>query len=369
MFGGGAERTFVTIANGLAQAGFSVTFALNSDVENYSDEIDDMVEIVHLARAAETEYSSKVMDIQRRARALIALTRYLFSNRPDCVVAALPESIINAAIANILSGRKSRLIASQRNAFSLQHGKRGILARVNRKLVAWSLRRADSIVAPSRGVAIDLIEEALVSAEKVLVINNPVIDGNFVKKSNQEIDDPWFDSSLKKFIFVGRLTRVKRVHDIIQAFAKVIEQKPALLAIVGDGPLRNELEQLAKDLGIWSHVKFFGIQSNPYRFMKASDCLVLASEHEGFPNVLVQSMAVGTQVISSDCKFGPSEILDNGNFGLLFRVGDLSQLEQQMNSLFKKQIEKTKIVERANLFGWPQMEERWVNLLKSDIKD
>lgn len=366
MYGGGAERTFVTVANGLVRAGFAVTFVLNSEFQNYLDELSENVGVIYLGQKPKRVGKSVIGDIPRRTRTLMALTHYLFSHRPDFLLAALPESIIHATIANIFTGRQTQLVASQRNAFSKQHEKQGFLSLTNRKLVAWSLKKADKVVAPSDGVALDLIEKAGVSEGNILVINNPVIDSNFIEKSEELVDDPWFDSNLKKFIFVGRLESVKRVHDIIHAFSKVIEDKPSLLAIVGKGSLRDELEQIVESLGLKKSVKFYDFEPSPYKLMKASDCLILASEHEGFPNVLVQSMAVGTQIIASDCKFGPAEILVEGQYGRLFPVGDVEKLARHMLESIEFPEPSDRLIKRASVFSWEIVGKNWISLLSEN---
>lgn len=370
--GGGAERAFVSIANGLAESGYSVDLVLEKFEGEFVDELSYRVKVVELVEQHKKGQllgkSNASLGYWGQVRLFIkivtGLVRYLEAKKPNVVIAALNGPIINTSLAKKMTRKHSfRLIASQRNNFSRQNSSKTILGLGRKARLRWALRQADKVVAPSRGVAEDLIDKAGVSRSKTLVIHNPVIDSNFVEKSKEDLADPWFESNIKKFIFVGRLSPVKRVQDIIYAFSKVVAEKPAVLTIVGQGTLRSELEKLVESLGLKTTVRFFGFDSNPYKLIRASDCLVLASEHEGFPNVLVQSLALGTQVISSDCEYGPEEILDGASYGRLFPVGDVDKLAAHMLEIMETNEETTHLVRRGKVFSWESIQNLWASLL------
>lgn len=373
LVGGGAERTFVTVANGIADAGFSVDLVLDRFIGDYVDELNENVRVVELIDSKNQTIPILRFDnagktfakrIVRRVYVVLALVRYLKSKKPQVLIAALPDPIINSVLARKLSRISFRLIASQRNNFSMQHPGLSTLGKIQRSLVKWALRGADDVVAISKGVAKDLENEADICASKVQVIYNPVLDSNFFNKSRESVEDEWFKSAIYKFVYVGRLVEIKRVGDVIKAFSILTKEVPAQLSILGQGPLRNELETLARDLAVSDNVKFFGFQQNPYKFIKASDCLILASEHEGFGNVLVQAMALGTRVISSDCDYGPREILDHGKYGELFPIGDVEGLAKKMETVLKSSPNPA-FQSHANQYSWKNVGKQWISLIKN----
>jgi glycosyltransferase involved in cell wall biosynthesis len=129
---------------------------------------------------------------------------------------------------------------------------------------------------------------------------------------------------------VGRLEAQKDFATMLRAFALVNEQLPARLMILGEGSQRKILETLAEALGVSDRVVMPGYVSNPYAYMRHSALFVLSSAWEGFPSVLVEAMACGCRVVSSDCPSGPREILENGRWGTLTPVGDTGAMAAAM---------------------------------------
>lgn len=134
-------------------------------------------------------------------------------------------------------------------------------------------------------------------------IYNPHVLDTYEKLSMEQ-SEPYFDDY---FIVVGRLIKSKRVQDVIDAIHK-IDRRENLL-IVGTGPEYETLSDYVKQLGLEQQVKFTGLLSNPYPYIKRAKAMVLASETEGFPNCLVEAYALGVPVITSNCKTGPAELL------------------------------------------------------------
>jgi glycosyltransferase involved in cell wall biosynthesis len=121
---------------------------------------------------------------------------------------------------------------------------------------------------------------------------------------------------------VGRLTEAKDYPTLIRAFARVREQIDARLLILGEGDSRDEIKTLIRDSGVGGDIGLLGHVRNPLPWMKAANVFVMTSKREGFGNVLVEAMAMGTPVVSTDCPHGPGEILENGKWGKLVPVGD-----------------------------------------------
>lgn len=171
--------------------------------------------------------------------------------------------------------------------------------------------RADLIVANSQGVKTDLVKNFHVKREKVMVINNPCDCTSVRELMNEDIENK-FESLFRDPVVInaGRLTHLKGQSHLIRAFAEVRKKHSrAKLIILGEGELENNLKTLVGDLQLSDAIIFLGFQKNPFKFIKRSTLYVFPSLSEGFPNALVEAMACGIPVISSDCPSGPREIL------------------------------------------------------------
>jgi glycosyltransferase involved in cell wall biosynthesis len=194
------------------------------------------------------------------------------------------------------------------------------------QLVRWFLPWADAIVTVSQGVADDLVQIGLPS-ESIRVIHNPVVTPELFQKAQEPLEHPWFASGQPPVILgVGRLDKQKDFQTLIQAFAQVRQQHAARLMILGEGNERSHLEVLVKELHLTEDVSLPGFVANPYAYMSRSAVFVLSSLFEGLPTVLIEAIAVGTPVVSTNCKSGPAEILADGQYGKLVSVGNIQDI-------------------------------------------
>lgn len=211
-------------------------------------------------------------------------------------------------IVNILSRRKDKVIISLRNHKSKEYT--GIKKNMYIKLIKFLYNKADKIVAISEGVAEDLVKNIKLDKNKVQVIYNPVDIIKIHNIMNEEVEEFKEFKDKKIIINSGRLTNQKGQWHLLKAFKKVCEKnEDVILGILGQGELENNLRQLAIDLGIDNKVIFLGYQKNPFKYLAKANIFVLSSLFEGFGNVIVESMACNTPVISTDCESGPREIL------------------------------------------------------------
>ncbi len=174
--------------------------------------------------------------------------------------------------------------------------------------------QADLIIGVAQGVCDDLAENFGVPRARLRAIHNPLDLAGIARQATAPVDHPWLAPGADRPVIlnVGKLQVAKAQADLIAAFRLVRDRLPARLVILGQGPLRQELESLTRRLGLEQDVAFLGFQNNPYAFMARSSVFVLSSAWEGFPNVLAEAMAAGPAVISTDCPSGPSEIIRDG---------------------------------------------------------
>ncbi len=131
----------------------------------------------------------------------------------------------------------------------------------------------------------------------------------------------------------------------------------------------NELEKLVYDLNIKNDVWMPGFVSNPYAYMKRSDVFALSSKWEGLGVVIIEAIALGMQVVSTDCHSGPAEILDNGRYGKLVPVGDVNALANAVLDAFDESVEKTALYDRAEEFSPEKLVPQYLNILSSIVSN
>lgn len=226
---------------------------------------------------------------------------------------------------NLLTKNNGKTIISVRNHMSKKHEK-GLSSLFWKILIKKTYNKADKIVVVSKEIKRDLIQNFGVKEELIDVIYNsyPI---EFIEKQSVENENSKSEELGEYICTVGRLNDQKGHLHLIRAFSEMKKSLPNLkLVIVGDGPLKENLLKLSKDLNISNDVKFLGFVDNPFEIIKKSKVFVLSSLYEGFPNALLEAMVCNVPVISTRCPSGPEEILEpvNTNGEILNRFGILT---------------------------------------------
>jgi len=251
-----------------------------------------------------------------------------------------------------LAGVSTRVVVSVHNTVSQEsQNSTQLKRRFAPYLARWFYPWADAIVTVSQGAAEDLVGLGL-SSERIKVIYNPVVTPELFEKVNEPIDHPWFEPGSPPVILgVGRLEKQKDFSTLIRAFAQVQRQRPARLMILGEGKERPYLEALVQELGLGENVSLPGFVSNPYAYMARATVFVLSSLFEGLPTVLIEALAVGTRVVSTNCESGPAEILANGQYGNLVAVGDVKGIAEAIISTLESPSDSEALRRRAAEFS------------------
>jgi glycosyltransferase involved in cell wall biosynthesis len=303
-----------TVASGLAARGAAITLMLGHASGPNLREVHPQVKIVDLR-------------VPSAPRAIPGLVRHLHASPPAALLSAMSHANVVAAIAHFLSGSRARLVLSEHSHLSSSLAEyRGLRMRVIRALMPMTYRRADGIVVVSHGVSDDLLRHIPLQRSRVATIYNPVVGDRLRQLSEASPAHPWLSQSIPVILAVGRLVPLKDFATLISAFAKLRQQRLVRLLILGEGEQRRALEAQVAKLGLTGDVSLPGFEPNPFPAMRAAKVCVVSSRYEGLANVLIEAMACGTRVVSTDCPSGPREILEGGRWGTLVPVGDPESL-------------------------------------------
>ena len=318
---GGAERVVLNLARGLSERNFSVDLVLQKAKGSFLSQVPPRVRLIDL-------------EAHRMAFAIFPLSAYLRRERPKALLSSVMHTNIVALLANKLAGTRTRIVISEHNTLGIScqnnpNWRGRFLPFIAKRVYPWS----DGIVAVSAGVADDTARMLSLPRNRIKVIYNPVITPELVAKTRETVDHPWFqDDNVPVILGVGRLTIQKDFVTLLRAFVLVRRRRLAKLVIIGEGEERANLEALVKKLGIAEDVDLPGFAENPYKYMASASVFVLSSQWEGLPTVLVEALATGVPLVSTDCESGPREILRNGQFGRLVPVGDVIQMARAIEA-------------------------------------
>ena len=292
------------------------------------------------------------------------LSRYLRRERPSVIFAGGSYPNLAALLARRLAGVETRVVLSEQNPLSWSCRNAG-----RRKLLLPALARryypaADEIVACSQGVADDLADFARLPRERITTIHNPVLTGALLAAAKEPLAHPWFAAGAPPVILgVGRLAVQKDFATLLRAFASVRTRRPVRLLLLGEGAERAALEALARRLGVAADVALPGFASNPLAYMARAGVFALSSIYEGFGNVLVEALACGRAIVSTDCPGGPREILDDGRYGQLVPVGDDVAMAAALERALDEPTDAAAQRRRAADFAVDRIAEQYLDVL------
>lgn len=331
--GGGAERIVQLLLTHLDRSRYSPTLILLEDKVEYEIPPDLPVRCLHKKRPFDF------------FRLIYKLAKIIRQEEPDCVISFLTYPNIVFLLAKILGRYKGRVFISERNNpdISISNQNR---PRLFHFLVRKLYPLSNCVISLSKGVAERLDKGFSIPKEKIRVIYNSV-DIQKVKTKAKELPScQWYkEAGIPIIVAGGRLTKQKGYSDLLRAFATVRQKSPCRLVILGEGQEQQALKKLAANLDISNDVAFLGFQENPFSFMAHSNIFVLSSHWEGFGNVIIEAMACGVPVISTNCPYGPSEIITDGVNGLLVPVGDTDAMAEAILKLLKDEPLRKRLAE------------------------
>ena len=356
---GGAERAVVLLAEGFIQKGIKV------DVITLAGKDDDFYTLSNDVNRVALDITGKsptpVHAIGNNLYRLRILRKTICSLKPDLVISVLYTANILTLLS--LSQTKFIVIANEQNNPTAS------LNNLWKVLQRFTYPKASKVVSISKGVNAYF---DWLPTKKKSVIYNPLTSINDDKNIvNLPLN---IDPNKKWIVAMGRLVEQKNFNMLLSAFHKIADKYPDWqLLIIGEGELRCQLEELRDKLGLTNQVFFPGRINNPFPILKESELFVLSSRYEGLAMVLLEAMACGLPIISTDCPSGRSEIIRDGIDGILVPNEDLSALTTAMDRLMSNEEQRKRLAIRApevkQRFGLEKIVAQWEALINELVQE
>ena len=385
--GSGAERSILRLGKALIERGYRVDLLLLRFSGGYKSEIPKEISIyylryplrisalkrivfcyrngisnkrlwvhpwkwIHARRAIRKEWPRYRFSREELSRAS-AIALYIVDKRPDILFSALARANQATVLGKYLTATDTPVVASiHNNPVGLQEN----ILSLERALCS----RANATVFVSRELMSEGARILGTPPDKAFLLHNPIPSDEIFQKSSVEVRHPWFnDRTVPLILTVGRAAHQKDYPTLIKAFAHLRHSRKARLVIMGKkrrglgiNPILSQLESLSVKYGIQRDLEILDFDENPFRYMRKASLFVLSSRYEGLPTVLIEAMACGTPVVSTDCPYGPKEILEGGKWGKLVPSGDAHALSKAMNEVLEGDvIEGSLLRQRARNFS------------------
>jgi len=337
---GGVQRAHANIIKEWVREGYKVELASYRDgVLFYPQELSQVISFVDLK-------------VHNKLMAVFKLWLYLKKTRPSVVISNFHiDNKVLSYLQYLPNTGVQRFVSLRNNYFRSQrreHSKHIQKLKEIKRLY----KNNHGIICVSEAITKDLQNHIGPDNVNIYTINNGTITPETLELAKKPVEHPWLNNSreFSLLITAGGLRKQKDHITLIDAIAKVRRNNDCRLLILGEGPLRNELTARARELGIEDAIDMPGFVNNPYAWMSRADCFALSSLWEGFPNVLVEALSLGTPLVSTDCPSGPKEILQDGRYGKLVPMSDSEALAKAIERTLNGEIERFDPMEAVEKF-------------------
>ena len=354
MAGGGGERVFAMLSGAFVERGHKVSLLLNKA------EGPNLAHVHPAVRVVDLHAPRSVMAIPR-------IAGFIRRNRPDVLLSGLGVSNVIAVAGRALAAAPTAIVISIHSLLSSQIWPGDNWQYKTLRWVApFAYPKADGIIVISDAVAEDLASITTIGRSRMTRIHNPLAPDVWTQ-AEEPLDDPWFnDPDTPVLLGVGRFVPAKDFATLLRAFASVRERRATRLVILGEGQLRGDLTSLAKALGVAEHVRMPGYVTNPFPYMRQAAVFVLSSANEGFGNVIIEALACGTPVVSTEAGGAAAEILDGSSYGALVPVGDAAAMASAIEETLDHPPAKSALVARAKDFELLGVADQYLEVLLED---
>ena len=350
--GGGSQRDMVLLCNALAANGVSLTVLVLRDGGPLRALLDPAIRVV-------------VVPGRRMRYALPGLWRTIAALRPEVVVSSETGLNLSTLVAAHALPRRSRPKLIVREVCSPSLARRQDPDRLNRVgyvFLRWLYRYADRIVTLTEGGRRDLIDNFAVPADMIAVMRtNAVVPPAVVARLAAWDGEAGRERDL--VVCVGSLSPEKDQRTLLQAMTLMPPDRAWRLALVGDGPERPALEAFVATHGLADRVSFTGFAVDPFAWMMRARVVVCSSIYEGLGNAIIEALACGTPVVSTDCPYGPRETLQNGRYGTLVPVGDANAMAAAIDAALDRTPDRLPLMRRGLDYTAARAAERFLEIV------
>lgn len=354
---GGLERIGLNLIKGMIHCNVKLDLVLTSAEGEFLNDVPAAIRVINLK-------SPIGYGIKTASQVTIPLMNYIRKEKPDIIVSHLYIYNVFAAIAKLLAISPANLVLVEHAViYRSKTEAKGIQGWLLPLLIRYFYPLANAVVAVSHSLARQFEADLNLKPGIIKTIYNPALDESLFTKAQEPVDHPWFkDGESPVILGVGRLVVQKDFASLINAFSIVRQSQRARLIILGDGSEKRKLEAQVRELGLENDVALPGFTANPYAYMARAKVFVLSSAWEGLPTVLIEAMALGTPVVSTNCKSGPEEILDSGKYGELVSVGNSEAIAQAILSVLSGESKQAEPY-WLHQFTWETSLQKYIELL------
>ncbi|SEK44585.1 Glycosyltransferase involved in cell wall bisynthesis [Ectothiorhodospira marina] len=351
---GGGGRNLLNLCIGFIDEGYRVDIIVDHFGGRYIDQFPDGV------RFWTPRGSHPIFDVPW-------LAWYLINRRPLAVLTAVPRHAVWMCRARSVSGHQFRLVVNVHNDYiesfkHLQFKKRQRRIRTIQRYYP----RCDAVVPVSQGAARSFSNLSGIQESRLSVINNPVVTQDLEDAGRCPVDHPWFkDQVVPVIVWVGRMEPQKDLNTLLESFLTLRGRLGCRLALIGDGADSEKIKSKSKGSNYSGGITFLGYQANPFPFMKMASLLALSSRWEGFGNVLVEAMALGTPVVATNCPSGPAEILEYGRLGPIVPVGDVPALANAFERCIESPTDSSVLRQAAMKYAVNAVTKQYIRVLSA----
>jgi glycosyltransferase involved in cell wall biosynthesis len=350
--GGGAERVFANIANGFVENNIVVEFLLGQKKGVYLKILNPSIPVIEVGGTSFASYLGSFPRIFRKNNYTHIFTASHYTGA---------AAIISKKITRIPGKIYLTHHYAHPQVRQLKHLKGDVVLKL---IHGFITPFADKIIAVSKGSLAWLRKFSQHELPQATFIYNPVFDDAIYEMAAERVHFPVETNNKIILLNVGRLAEQKDQVTLIKAFCHFRQIYPnALLFILGEGPMRSVLEAHIKENNLGDSVFLMGFQPNPYKWMATCDVFILSSIFEGFGNVLVEAMAFGKTVVSTNCPSGPEEILNGGESGYLCPVKDHVALSNAISKAIMSPLDKDVIRAACQQYKINEIVKKYIELL------
>lgn len=359
---GGGGHVCADIGKALGRRGYDVDFLIDGrDIEGgYLRK--GLPESCSVVQISEARIHDSRLNLPFYGSLVKGLWGYLARNRNVTLLSNfVKQNLISTWVSSVTPGSHTIILC--------EHSMIGVRMTGNRRVLPPLIRMfyplAERVLAVSSDITEELITDFGLSREICTTVDNPIDIENIHSLSEHSVSHSWFKDDSPVIVGVGRFGEAKDFALLVRALEVLRQEVPARLVLLGDGDRRGVIEQQVKASELQEHVDLLGFVDNPYKYMRQADVLAHPADYEGFGIVLPEAMACGTPVIATNCPGGPSDILQDGEYGPLVEVGNAQALAEAIYDTLKDPPSAEKLESRARDFDIEKVVQQYIDVIES----